>query len=91
MSGSLTRVGGENVPGIPGACTTRNFTQFYVSFIFAGSGHGLKLTLNIEQYEHILGAHTDAGVKVLVNHVNIYMHSLYSICVPSLIIRGVIY
>ena len=25
MSGSLTRGGGENVPGIPGACTTRNF------------------------------------------------------------------
>ena len=26
MSGWLTRVGGENVPGIPGACATRNFT-----------------------------------------------------------------
>ena len=26
MSGLLTRGGGENVPGIPGACTTRNFT-----------------------------------------------------------------
>ena len=26
MSGSLTRRGRENVPGIPGACTTRNFT-----------------------------------------------------------------
>ena len=26
MSGSLTRGGGENVPGIPGACTTRDFT-----------------------------------------------------------------
>ena len=26
MSGSLTGGGGENVPGIPGACTTRNFT-----------------------------------------------------------------
>ena len=26
MSGSLTRGGGENVPGIPGACTTCNFT-----------------------------------------------------------------
>ena len=26
MSGSLTRGGGENVPGIPGACSTRNFT-----------------------------------------------------------------
>ena len=26
MSGSLTRCDGENVPGIPGACATRNFT-----------------------------------------------------------------
>ena len=26
MSGSLTRGGGENVPGIPGACTTSNIT-----------------------------------------------------------------
>ena len=26
MSGSLTSGGGENVPGIPGACATRNFT-----------------------------------------------------------------
>ena len=26
MSGSLTSGGGENVPGIPGTCTTRNFT-----------------------------------------------------------------
>ena len=26
MPGSLTRGGGENVPGIPGACATRNFT-----------------------------------------------------------------
>ena len=26
MSGSLTRGGGENVPGIPDACATRNFT-----------------------------------------------------------------
>ena len=26
MSGSLNRDGGENVPGIPGACATRNFT-----------------------------------------------------------------
>ena len=26
MSGSLTRDGGKNAPGIPGACATRNFT-----------------------------------------------------------------
>ena len=27
VSGSLTRSGGENVPGIPGACATRNFAN----------------------------------------------------------------
>ena len=27
MSGSLNRGGGDNVPGIPGACTTRNFSH----------------------------------------------------------------
>ena len=27
MSGSLTRSGGENVPGIPGTCATRNFAH----------------------------------------------------------------
>ena len=27
MSGSLTRGGGENVPGIPGACATHNFAH----------------------------------------------------------------
>ena len=35
MSGSLTRGGGENVPGIPGACATRNFT-----YLVRGPFHG---------------------------------------------------
>ena len=30
ISRSLTRGGGENVPGIPGACATRNFTYLTV-------------------------------------------------------------
>ena len=34
ISWSLTRVGGENVPGIPGACATRNFT-----YLARGPGH----------------------------------------------------
>ena len=34
MSGSLTHCGGENVPGIPGACTTRNCT-----YLAKGSCH----------------------------------------------------
>ena len=36
MSGSLISGGGENVPGIPGACATRNFT-----YLARGSWHGL--------------------------------------------------
>ena len=38
MSGSLTRGGGKNVPGIPGACAIRNFT-----YLVRGPWH--KLTL----------------------------------------------
>ena len=30
MSGSLTRGGKENVPGLPGACATRNFTYLVI-------------------------------------------------------------
>ena len=49
MSGSLTRGGGGNVPGIPGACATRNFTYLercpheckaeLSSFLITGSIH----------------------------------------------------
>ena len=38
MSGSLTRGGGENVPGIPGACATRNFT-----YLLRGPWTGLSI------------------------------------------------
>lgn len=30
-----------------------------------GARFGLRLTLNIEQYEYMLGPNTDAGIKVL--------------------------
>ena len=35
ISGSLTRGGGENVPGIPGACATRNFTYLVSGTLLA--------------------------------------------------------
>ena len=41
MSGSLTRGGGENVPGIPGACATRNFT-----YLVRGPWHSKIITWN---------------------------------------------
>ena len=46
MSGSPTRCGGENVPAIPGACTTRNFVSlvkgplhghFHITSLIVGS------------------------------------------------------
>ena len=48
MSGSLTRSGGRNVLGIPGACATRNFTYLvkgpWIS-IYVYITHGLKLLI----------------------------------------------
>ena len=41
MSGSLTRVGGENVPGIPGACVTHNVTYL------ARGPYGIVFTVNL--------------------------------------------
>ena len=38
------------------------FNSWY--YCFAGSEYGLKLILNIEQYEHMQGQDADAGVKV---------------------------
>ena len=44
MSGSLTRDDGENVPGIPGACATRNFTYLvrgpWKEWIFVYQAYG---------------------------------------------------
>ena len=37
LSGSLTRGGRENVPGIPGACATRNFTYLVRGALFPNS------------------------------------------------------
>ena len=35
-----------------------------LSLVFTGSQYGLSLSLNIEQYEHTVGASSDAGIKV---------------------------
>lgn len=34
---------------------------------FSGTDHGLKLTLNVEQYEYMPGPHDAAGLKVLLH------------------------
>ena len=41
-----------------------NINALYNFLIDTGSGFGLQLTLNIEQYEYIKGPNTDAGIKV---------------------------
>ena len=47
MSGSLTRGGGENVPGIPGACATHDFTYLArdpcINFTIICSDNGMSL------------------------------------------------
>ena len=34
---------------------------------FTGSAYGLRLTLNIEDYEHVAGIGTNSGIKVYFN------------------------
>ena len=42
------------------------FVFFFVLFcFFSGSDHGLKLTLNAEQYEAMPGPHDATGIKIL--------------------------
>ena len=64
MSGSLTRSGVENVPGIPGACTTHNFTYLargpwtITLFVVPGprcQGHYKRflLTMNIFRFQRL--------------------------------------
>ena len=42
----------------------------YAYIFLTGSRFGLSLTLNIEQYEYMLGPQSDAGVKVFLHHKN---------------------
>ena len=51
MSGSLTRVGGENIPGILGACATRNFT-----YLSRGPWRGFHSTHKQTGYIHVSDA-----------------------------------
>ena len=55
MSGSLTRGGGENVPGFPGACTTLNFT-------FLARGPCIRVVL-LQLY----GSHSDRVIIIMIH------------------------
>ena len=51
MSGSLTRGGGENVPGIPGVCATRNIT-----YLVRGTWQGTRIAVQamaVERYAQL--------------------------------------
>ena len=61
MSGSLTRAGGENVPGILGACATRNFT-----FLAIGPWHLLWRHWRI--LHHLVMDSRMDGIFVSVTH-----------------------
>lgn len=39
-------------------------------FIVSGADHGLRMTLNIEQYEYMRGPHDSAGIKILIHDQN---------------------
>ena len=46
-----------------------NYAYYVFLLLNTGSGFGLQLTLNIEQYEYIKGPNTDAGIKVNPNYM----------------------
>ena len=64
MSGSLTRDGGENVPGIPVACATRNFT-YLVRGSLGITSHCTELVgseytcFNTSTFKHSISYHSE--------------------------------
>ena len=66
MSGSITRVGGENVPGIPGACTARRFANLIKG----------PLALLENKEPHLL-AHPNINVVLLIKENEIVMTDVY--------------
>ena len=59
LSGSLTRGGGENVPGIPGACATRNFTYLvrgpWIEGSYNASAVWSKAFINSRRWQAVAG------------------------------------
>ena len=53
---SLTHCGGENVPGIPGACATHNFTYLI---------RGPYVTYSVKQENHAVQYHNASGCSTL--------------------------
>ena len=73
MSGSLTRGGGENIPGIPGACATRNLT-----YLARGPWMGVCIPLyHADVINHLYTKH-DAGRLISVSQRKFSSLSIWS-------------
>ena len=75
MSGSLTRGGEENVPGIPGACAIRNFTHLVRGLL----SHMLCGTSCPEDTGHLqfINPSAEIGVDLAIdNFLNIFSNKL---------------
>ena len=78
MSRSLTRGSGKNVPGIPGACATRNFT-------FTSGKRSMDTPLHYGPF--VMGVHrwlSEGASQIDLSHWGRVMH----ICVGKLTITG---
>ena len=65
MSGSLIRGGRENVPGMPGTCTTRNFTYLvrgpYHAIALDYLGHSHNTSMNVFVFTSSSGCRRNNG------------------------------
>ena len=70
MLGSLTLSGRQNVPGIPGACTTRNFT-----YLARGPCQHISWDLSIQLwYHHLISKHLCEIIKCHIKCLTSYNH-----------------
>ena len=70
MSWSLTRGGGENVPGIPGACATRNFTYLIrgpcTEMTDFGSRHTLEVYISTASFMEMRWVWAKSPIKAIL-------------------------
>ena len=84
MSRSLTRGGGENVPGIPGACVTRNFRYLvrgpWQGICCSAQSQVLLAPHNVTLQEAMDGSlrHLDVKMGKLKWGINIYITRYYA-------------
>ena len=47
--------------------STSGYTSVFICVVVVGADRGLRLHLNIEQYEYMTGPNTGAGLKILIH------------------------